>query len=166
MRQCSCMTQYEPSREVWQVRALRPRDASALDPIASRALDVLKRWVRYGSSQYRDWNGRPRCGHFFGGCYWYMGETISTALALSVASSFGDWDEESIGIDRATVREQVIRALRYACLTHDTGPADCVRERGPLHYVSERKWGGEGENYFMATQNGRTVSMQIGRAHV
>ena len=121
---------------------------------AERLLAVLRRWTAFAEEHYADWPGRPRCGHYFGGSYWYMGETLATCFSLAVASSFGPWDAAEVGVDRAVVREHVVRGLRYACFTHDTGPTDCVRVQGTLHYVSGRKWGGEGESFFMASQNG------------
>lgn len=132
----------------------RPRD----DAVADRMLGVLERWVGYANEQYADWPGRPRSGHFFGGSYWYMGETIATALALAVATTFGRLPD-SVSHTQEVVRERIVRAIRYACFTHDTGPPDCVRVESKLHYVSRRKWGGSGDSFFMASQNGRSIAM-------
>ena len=127
--------------------------------VATRILTVLRRWVPYANEQYTNWHGRPRCGHFFGGSYWYMGETLATALVLAVASAEDGWDAAEIGLPRELVRTRVTHAVRYACFTHDTGPADCVRTESELTYVSGKKWGGCGDRFFMASQNGRSIAM-------
>jgi hypothetical protein len=143
---------------VWPVRAVR-EVPEPVDEVGTRILRILVRWAAYANEQYAEWDVRPHAGHFFGGSYWYAGETIATALALAVASGFGRWSETATGLGRSAVRERIVAAIRYACFTHDTGPDDCVRAASDLVYVSEKKWGGADENHFMATQNGRSIAL-------
>jgi len=150
--------QFTPAAEVWPVSRVR-WDAVRYGEMANRLYGVLLRWTRFANEQYAVWDGRPNCGHFFGGSYWYAGETLATAFALAVVGSFGRYDEKIAGIGREELRRRVVSAIRYAGFTHDTGPADCVRAHGPLSYVSGKKWGGAGDNFFMASQNGRSVAI-------
>ena len=38
---------------------------------SGRYLRLLLRWLPVARGYFQPWPGRPRCGHFFGGVYWY-----------------------------------------------------------------------------------------------
>lgn len=150
--------QFQPAQEVWTTRSVR-WDLVQENELSKRIYQILLKWIPYANEQYKDWDGRPNCGHFFGGNYWYMSDSVSTALVFSVAAKLGAYDEGLTGLPREEVKQKAIRALRYMGFTHDEGPAECVRVKGELPYTSEKKWGGKEEHYFMATQNGRSVAV-------
>jgi hypothetical protein len=150
--------QFEPAKEVWRIRPVR-WDLAQDNELAARLYRILLKWLPYANDQYRDWDGRPNCGHFFGGNYWYVSDSASTTLVFAIAAKLGQYDEAITGIPREEVKQKAIRTIRYMGFTHDTGPADCVRVQGDLPYTSGKKWGGAEEHYFMATQNGRSVAI-------
>lgn len=150
--------EFTPATEVWNIRAVR-WDAVAHDHELTRRLyQVLCRWLPFADEQYADWPGRPNCGHFFGGHFWYQSDNASTSLVYALLAKLGAYDEAATGIPRARVKERAIRAIRYMGFTHDTGPQDCVRIDGPLPYTASKKWGGRGDRFFLASQNGRSVA--------
>lgn len=150
--------QFQPAQDVWTTRTVR-WDRVHDNELSRRIYRILLKWIPYANEQYRDWDVRPNSGHFFGGNYWYMSDSVSTALIFAVAAKLGDYDEQVTGIPREEVKQKAIRAVRYIGFTHDEGPADCVRVQGDLPYTSGKKWGGKEEHYFMATQNGRSVAV-------
>ncbi len=148
-----------------------PIDQSLIDSIKpaklrrkrARAWDdtlyhVALRWARLADGTFEQWPGRPDCGHFYGGSYWYGNETAHTALTLASLVTVGPYDEAVSGASRQQLADHVIAAIRYLGFTHDSGPADCVRAKGPNPHASERKWGGEGDGFFQASQHGVSVA--------
>lgn len=141
----------------WSVRPLKW--GCARENELSRSIyDVLLRWIPFANQQYQDWDGRRGCGHFFGGNFWYSADSAHTAVVFAVVAKLGEYDEQITGIPRDIIKSRAIRAIRYMGFTHDTGPADCLRVDGPNKYTSRKKWGGAGDNFFMASQNGRPIA--------
>ncbi|HZG76105.1 MAG TPA: hypothetical protein VEZ72_09625, partial [Paenibacillus sp.] len=149
--------EFTPATEVWRVRPVR-WDAAQDHEMTERIHRVLRRWLPFADALYADWDGRPNCGHFFGGSFWYQSDNASTSLVYAVLAKLGSYDEEAIGIPRERLKTRAIRAIRYMGFTHDTGPDDCVRVEGVLPYTSGKKWGGNGDRFFLASQNGRSVA--------
>lgn len=127
------------------------------DENALRLYRVLLRWIPYAVKKYGTWSGRERCGHFFGGSYWYGLETSSCVLVFAIAAKLGAYDPAITGVSRERLIEMAVSAVRYLGFTHESGPEDCVREESVIPACSKTKWGGKNDRYFMATQTG--VSM-------
>jgi hypothetical protein len=149
--------EFTPVREVWTAAPVAWEKARD-NEMSSRLYRVLQRWVPFANEQFLEWNGRPNCGHFFGGSFWYVSDSASTSLVFAVLAKLGDYDETVAGVPRRELLEKAVKAIRYMGFTHDTGPEDCVRAKGVLPYTSEKKWGGKGDNFFMASQNGRSIA--------
>ncbi|MFO7636390.1 MAG: hypothetical protein R6W96_03690 [Clostridia bacterium] len=126
---------------------------------AARLYNIMQKWIPFADAQYNDWGKRPRCGHFFGGSYFYSVETACPMFVYSILSNYGDYDERVTGISRDEMREKAVKALRYLCFTHDLGPEDCVRELSDNVYASGTKWGGKNDQFFRASAMGRTCTM-------
>lgn len=148
---------FEPSQTVWKARSVCWNHGKE-NELSRKTYRILENWISYANEQYRDWDGRPNCGHFFGGNYWYVSDSVSTGLIFATLAKLGEYNEENTGIPREELKQKAIRTIRYIGFTHDEGPVDCVRVKGELPYTSEKKWGGKEEQYFMATQNGRSVA--------
>jgi len=129
-------------------------------PLTRRYLRILENWIPVGLRYYAEWPDRPRCGHFLGGCHWYGIETVAGAEAFAAAASSPELDEARIGCSRAELREIALRAVRYLCFTHDTGPDDCVRPAQGLGRPENcgTKWGERGLGFFRESQCGSTVA--------
>ena len=58
------------------------------------------------------------------------------------------------------LREVVIKAIRYLCFTHDTGPEECLRPSTGLGMPRSwgTKWGERGRGFFPESQCGGTVA--------
>ncbi|WP_261131557.1 hypothetical protein [Bacillus sp. Marseille-Q3570] len=143
--------------KIWNITPVQWEKAKEND-MSKRFYRVLLRWIFYAKEEFSEWETRPNSGYFFGGNFWYSSETASTALIFAVAAKLGDYDEKLTGINREKVKEMAVKSIRYMGFTHDTGPPDCVRVIGPNKYTSEKKWGGKGDNFFMASQNGRSIA--------
>jgi hypothetical protein len=148
---------YAPAAEVWNISPVR-WDLARENEMSRRIYGILLRWIPFANEQFREWEGRPDCGHFFGGSFWYQSDSASNAVIFAALSKLGEYDESETGIPRDVLKRRAIQAIRYIGFTHDTGPEDCVRVEGVLPYTSGKKWGGEGDNFFMASQNGRSVA--------
>lgn len=153
---------FTPVTELYPVPPIR-WDLFSDNDMTRRIRSILQRWVPFAGEQFREWDDKPNAGHFFGGHFWYCSDTASTSLVFAVLAKLGDYDADVAGIPRDELKRMAIAGLRYAGFTHDTGPADCVRVEGPLPYTSRKKWGGQGDNFFMASQNGRSIA-SIGHA--
>lgn len=137
--------------------------------MSRRYLRMCEKWIPIGMSYFKDWPGRPNCGHFFGGVYWYGLETSAPAAMMAIVSTSPEYDEAATGYTRKQLREAAIKGLRYLCFTHDTGPADCVRPKEPLAQPGpenkrqwERgpagtKWGERGKGFFPESQCSGTI---------
>lgn len=141
---------------VWNIRPLA-RSRADSNKWTRRLADSLCRWVTFAESTYREWPERPRCGHFFGGAYWYELETSHTAAVYAVLAALPEPGMTSRH-DADHLAERAIRAIRYMCYTHDTGPEACVRATSRNARCSGTKWGGRNDRYFMATQVGSSLS--------
>jgi len=128
--------------------------------LSRRYLRMIEKWVRAGAHSFAEWPERPNCGHFLSGCHWYGLETIGPAFALAVASTSNEFDEKAANITRDQLQEMAIKAIRYLCFTHDTGPEDCVRPDAgwgdPRNFGT--KWGERGGGFFRESQCGRTTA--------
>ncbi len=111
---------------------------------------ILSRWVGFADTTFETWPERPGCGHFFGGSYWYGNDTANPVLVYAVMSRAPEYDETLSGLTRAALGERAVAAIRFLCYTHDSGPEDCVRPKGPNPHASGRKWGGKGDTFFRA----------------
>jgi hypothetical protein len=149
--------QFTHAAEVWNVPAIQ-WERAAENEMSRRFYQVLLRWIPFAVQQYGVWDGRANCGHFFGGTFWYQADSANVSVVLAALSKTGEYEESIAGIPQARLKQMAISAIRYMGFTHDTGPADCVRAAGVLPYTSEKKWGGLGDNFFMASQNGRCVA--------
>jgi len=135
-------------------------------PETRRIYAMLMKFLPFVEKNFHEWDIRPRCGYFFTGCHWYGTDQNNMADLMAFMARFGDYDERVTGIPRERVREMAIRTLRYACFTHDTGPADCVRVDGRNRLQANSKWGGE---YTPWSNTGRRrffQSSQVGSAMV
>jgi len=149
--------EFIPASQVWNIRPLHWEKAVE-NEMSRRIYRILLKWIPFGNQQYEDWDGRQNCGYFFGGSFWYSSDTAFMAAIWAVLSKVGEYDESVSGIPRIILQERAIRALRYIGFTHDTGAVDCVRVKGVLPYTSGKKWGGQGDSFFMSSQNGKTIA--------
>ncbi|OCA85971.1 hypothetical protein A8F94_14080 [Bacillus sp. FJAT-27225] len=143
--------------QVWKIQQIDWNRAKE-NEMSRRFYHVLLKWIPYANKEFREWDVRPDTGHFFGGDFWYSSESASTALVFAVAAKLGEYSREVTGIDRDELKEKAIKAIRYMGFTHDTGPEDCIRVNGRNHYTAGKKWGGKDDHFFMASQNGRSIS--------
>ena len=129
-------------------------------PLSRRYLKVIEKWIPVGLAYFEDWPDRPNSGHFLGGCHWYGIETIAGALAFAAAGSSPEYDAKAAGCSRKEVREIALKAIRYLCFTHDTGPKGCVRPLKGLGHPANfgTKWGERGLGFFRESQCGLTVA--------
>ncbi|MBT4504678.1 MAG: hypothetical protein HOC74_43540, partial [Gemmatimonadetes bacterium] len=138
----------------------RARLPAEENDLSRRYLKMIEKWVRVGVDFFADWPERPNSGHFLSGCHWYGLETIGPAFALAVASTSNEFDGKTAGVSRDQLQEMAIKAVRYLCFTHDTGPEDCVRpDTGwgdPRNFGT--KWGERGGGFFRESQCGRTTA--------
>lgn len=142
----------------WKVPPIQCRKPSE-NEISRRFNRILQRWVSFAKDEFAEWPNRANSGYFFGGDFWYSSETASTALVFAALTRFGEYDEQLTGLTRDKAKDMAIKSIRYMGFTHDTGPSDCVRVKGSNKYTSGKKWGGKGDNFFMASQNGRSISV-------
>jgi hypothetical protein len=128
--------------------------------LSRRYLAVVQDWIPVGIRYFADWPVRPDCGHFLGGCHWYGIESVSGALAFAAAASSPEFDPERAGASRDDIAAMALKALRYLCFTHDTGPADCVRPAAGLGRPENfgTKWGERGLGFFRESQCGGTIA--------
>ena len=128
-------------------------------PVSRRYLHILERWIPVGLAYYDDWPDRPDCGYFLGGCNWYGIETVSGAFAFALAASSPEYDEQHTGCSRDETRRIALKALRYLCYTHDTGPEDCLRPKTALGRPDffGTKWGERGKGFFPESQCSTTI---------
>jgi len=128
--------------------------------LSRRYLGVLLDWIPVGTSSFSNWPVRPSCGHFLGGCHWYGIESASGALAFAAAASSPEFDAARAGSSSDEVAHKALKALRYLCFTHDTGPEDCVRPATGLGRPENfgRKWGERGAGFFRESQCGGTIA--------
>ncbi len=136
-------------------------ELAAENEMSRRYLRILEKWIPVGVEYFAEWPGRPNCGHFFGGCWWYGSETVSPAEAFAVASISPEYDEASTGISRDDLRQMAVKAVRYLGFTHDTGPKDCVRPTVGLGHpkrLGGTKWGERGKGFFPESQCGTNIA--------
>ncbi len=128
--------------------------------MSRRYLKIAQKWFPTALSYFEDWPERPGCGHFFGGVHWYGIETATPLHALAVVSTSPEYDENTTGLSIGNLREIVIKAIRYLCFTHDTGPEECVRPDKGLGMPRSwgTKWGERGHGYFPESQCGPTIA--------
>ncbi|MBS3761871.1 MAG: hypothetical protein KGZ25_01085, partial [Planctomycetes bacterium] len=128
--------------------------------MSKRYLKLVLRWTRVGMKWFDCWDGRPNCGHFFGGVLWYGQETAMPMVTLATAASSSEYDPQVIGMSGGEMRQICRQCLRYLCFTHDTGPADCVRpeESWGRTEPAGTKWGERGRGFFPESQCGRTIA--------
>ena len=133
---------------------------AAENGMSRRYQHIVQRWIPVVMRYYNDWPGRPDCGHFFGGVYWYGMETAYTIAALAVAAASPEFDPLLAGMSADEVRQVIRRGLRYLCFTHDTGPADCIRPKESWGRTEPAgtKWGERGQGFFRESQCGRTIA--------
>ena len=140
--------------------ALRPaRVPEQENALSRRYLHLVLRWIPIGMRYYNEWSGRPECGHFFGGVYWYGLETAAPMETLAIAASSAEYDPSIAGLSREEARHIARCALRYLCFTHDAGPADCLRptESWGRKEPAGTKWGERGQGFFRESQCGVTI---------
>jgi len=127
--------------------------------LSRRYLDLVSHWLPVARRYFNPWPGRPRCGHFFGGVYWYGQETGMPMEAFAEVASSPEYDAAVTGISADEAREIAFQSLRYLCFTHDTGPADCIRptESWGRPEPAGTKWGERGRGYFPESQCGHTI---------
>ena len=129
-------------------------------PMSRRYLRIAQKWCPTALSYFEDWDERPGCGHFFGGVHWYGIETAVPLHALAAVSTSPEYDENTTGLSIDSLREVVIKAIRYLCFTHDTGPEECLRPNTGLGMPRSwgTKWGERGRGFFPESQCGGTVA--------
>ena len=128
--------------------------------MSRRYLMMLHKWVPTGLSYFEDWPVRLNCGHFFGGCCWYGIDTSPPVAALSAIAASPEYDERITGVSKDELRQIAVKAVRYLCFTHDTGPEDCLRSANDLAVpdLQGTKWGERGTTFFRESQCGYTIS--------
>lgn len=144
------------SVKVWPVRPLANGNTHS-NVWTKRIAVSLHKWVSFSETGYMDWPERPRCGYFFGGAYWYGLETAHTVAVYAVLATMEEPGVPEL-YSKAHLAERAIRAIRYLCYTHDTGPEECVRATSKNRFNSGTKWGGANDPYFQATQVGGAIS--------
>jgi len=123
---------------------------------SERLRNILEKWIPFADSTFRKWDAEKDAGHFFGGSYFYGVETAIPMFIYAVVSSFGTYDEESIGMPADEMKDKAVKALRYLCYTNEYGPKGLVREKSTNVYANGTKWGASGEEFFRASAIGRT----------
>src|SRR5262245_34663111 len=128
--------------------------------MSRRYLKVLMHWVPVALRTFNGWPERPYCGHFFGGVFWYGLETSGPIATLALVASSPEFNPGLVGCSATELRQIALQGLRYLCLTHDTGPAECVR---PQHSWGRpepagTKWGERGQGFFRESQCGVTIA--------
>ncbi|RAV23052.1 hypothetical protein [Paenibacillus contaminans] len=118
---------------------------------------VLYKWILYMDQNFKDWDKRPHAGFFLDGAGWYGFETSYPMYVYAVMGAFSDKNDWPSALPRELLEERAIKALRFLCFTHDSGPIDCVRPIGKNKWNSGQKWGGKNAPYFQATQTGTAV---------
>lgn len=141
----------------WEVAPLHFSKAKE-NARSRRYYQTLLRWVPFANDHFERWDGAPNCGYFFGGAYWYGLDTARTVPIFAALSVLGEYDEGVTGLPRSLLMERAIQGIRYLLLTHDAGPEGYVRTQGTNPYCSGKKWGGHGDNFFMGTQTGYSIS--------
>jgi len=128
--------------------------------MSRRYLMVMQRWIPVCMEYFQEWPDRPNCGHFFSGVYWYGSETAGPLKVLSLTISSPEYDEDVVGFSKKELVDAAVKALRYLCFTHDTGPEDCVRPAEGLGRpeLCRTKWGERGKGFFRESQCGRNVA--------
>ena len=127
--------------------------------MSRRYLRAIEKWVPIALSCFEDWPARPNCGHFYGGTHWFGIETAAQLNALAALSTSVEFDERATGLSITDLKDIAIKAIRYLCFTHDTGPEDCVRPNGGLGRPDtwSSKWGERGKGFFNESQCGPTI---------
>jgi hypothetical protein len=143
--------------KVWKIKPIIWNHAKE-NEMSKRFYQILLKWIPFANKEFREWDGRPNSGHFFGGDFWYSSESASTALVFAAVAKLGDYKKEITALERDDLMNKAIKAIRYMGFTHDTGPEDCVRVNGRNSYTAGKKWGGKNDHFFMASQNGRSIS--------
>ncbi|MBE6551018.1 MAG: hypothetical protein E7665_02660 [Ruminococcaceae bacterium] len=124
---------------------------------------MTERSVRFLIKNFHKWDKRDDCGYFFKGNYWYGQDQNMSVFVTSFLAKFGDLNEYLCGITRKELTDISVQAIRYACLTHEFGPEDCVRntDHGML-----AKWGCDSTTsespeakYFQGTQVGSRLPL-------
>lgn len=143
--------------QMWQVTSIckqRGKD----NEMTRKIYKMLLKWIKFADQHFETWDVRPNCGHFFGGSYWYATDTSNTVLVYALLATFGEYDEKATGISRDELVKKAVKGIRYLGFTHDTGPEDCVRMKGPNPHASCTKWGGKNDDFFKASQQGVSLS--------
>jgi len=118
---------------------------------------MMLRYAGYVARTWRPWDGRPRTGHVMGGANHYGMDCVDGALLFASVLCYGAYDPAVTGFPVEDLAEKAVTVIRYICLTHDAGPADCVRVRSRNLKCSGRKWGERGRGFFREAQCGRSV---------
>lgn len=128
--------------------------------LSRRYLRMIEKWIPTGVEYFQEWPDRPDCGHFFGGCHWYGGETAPPVETFALASVSPEYDEKGVGVSRGDLQRMAIMGLRYLCFTHDSGPPDCVRPSEGMGRpeICGTKWGERGSGFFRESQCGGPIS--------
>ncbi len=145
------------AKNIWKIRPVLI-DRASENEWSRRYYQMLLQWVPYADMHFSEWNGRPNCGYFFSGSYAYGTDTSYTAAIFAALSKIGDYDPEATGLPRGKLAEKAIKGIRYLGFTHETGPVDCVRVEGKNPFYSGKKWGRNDEDFFRATQTGRSIA--------
>lgn len=126
--------------------------------VSTELKEIMARWALFAKDHYSDWGEGLRAGHFFGGCFNYELETSASTIVMAVMAATGNTPGME-GVETEDAAEMAIRAIRYLCLTHHTGPEEYKRGHSRNPMISKTKWGKREGNFFMSSQNGISVSM-------
>ncbi|TNJ60023.1 hypothetical protein FE784_36685 [Paenibacillus hemerocallicola] len=148
---------HKPSAADWLEPAGIRFGQAEENELTAKCYAMLLRWIPFADSRYEEWERMPECGYFFGGSSWYGVDTARSITVYAALSVLGSYDERIAGCSRERLMRRAISGIRYLAFTHDSGPEHLVRVKGSNPYCSERKWGGQGDSYFMATQTGYSV---------
>ncbi|HOV21189.1 MAG TPA: hypothetical protein PLW95_00705 [bacterium] len=127
--------------------------------MSRRYLSIMQNWISFGMEYFHDWQVCPHCGHFFGGVFWYGMETSSPLFVIAAVVSSPEYNQKVTGYTKKQLINVAVKALRYLCFTHDTGPQDCVRPEKGLGNATlfGTKWGEKGKGFFPESQCGVTL---------
>ncbi len=128
--------------------------------MSRRYLMIMQRWIPVAMEYFQEWPDRPNCGHFFGGVWWYGRETSVPMMIFALASSSPEYDEDLAGFSKEEIIETAVKAIRYLCFTHFTGPEDCLRPTKGLGRLElcGTKWGARKGSFHAESQWGKTVA--------
>jgi len=145
------------SKSAQQAAAFRIPEHTSYGEAGDLQYTSMLRYAGRAVKSFTPWSGRPRCGYVMGGANWYGAECTNAVLVFASVLRYGRYDARVTGLSRDELVEKTIAIVRYICLTHDSGPADCVRVQSRNLHCAGTKWGERAHGFFRQSQCGRSV---------